>query len=75
MRSAAIRNGAIVLGIVVSNVLVSDAAGAANNEPRVNRRLLALRQEYNGVAAAIDTLVHAYGVDRIARLTDPQRPI
>ena len=75
MRSAAIRIGVIVLGIVVSNVLVSDAAGAANNEPRVNRRLLALRQEYNGVAAAIDTLVHAYGVDRIARLTDPQRPI
>ena len=47
----------------------------AESEPRVNRRLLALRQEYNELAAAIDTLVYAYGVERISRLTDPQRPV
>ncbi|MBT5057287.1 MAG: hypothetical protein HOM68_12165 [Gemmatimonadetes bacterium] len=51
------------------------AARTANQEPRVNRRLLALRQEYNEVAAALDTLVYAYGVERISRLTDPQRSL
>lgn len=32
---------------------------------------LALRREYNGVAAAIDTLVRLYSVDRLTRLADP----
>ncbi len=60
---------------LISLIVVPKMVTAATTEPRVNRRLLALRQEYNEIAAAIDTLVSAYGADRIARLTDPSRPL
>ncbi|MBT3342770.1 MAG: hypothetical protein HN712_02610 [Gemmatimonadetes bacterium] len=50
-------------------------AGAVSDEPAVNGRLLAMRQEYNDVTAAIDTLMHVYGAERIARLTDPGRAL
>lgn len=51
---------------------LADPAGA-DTEP--DPRTMALRREYNDVTAAIDTLIHVYGADRIARLTDPDRPL
>ena len=53
--------------LVLSLLAAVQVSAAQNSAPAA----LALRREYNGVAAAIDTLVRLYSVDRLKRLADP----
>ena len=57
---------------LLSAVSVSAASGGTKASALVaSPGALALRREYNGVAATIDTLVRLYSADRLARLADP----
>ena len=58
---------------LLSAVSASAASGGTKASALVaSPGALALRREYNGVAATIDTLVRLYSADRLARLADPE---
>ena len=60
---------------LLSAVSASAASGGTKASALVaSPGALALRREYNGVAATIDTLVRLYSADRLARLARARTP-